>query len=106
MFSRPVSNIHFNIIVTPKSKESHERNVEVRSYFMTDGQSVSMCWCRAHSGTCDQILLPVGMLISESCGLVSMGRPVFDDRTGLQFAVQSLSGPSRAEPVTVLYCLI
>jgi hypothetical protein len=29
-----------------------------------------------------------------------------DERTGLQFAVQSLSGPSRAEPVTILYCLI
>jgi hypothetical protein len=28
------------------------------------------------------------------------------ERTGLQFAVQSLSGPSRAEPVTILYCLI
>jgi hypothetical protein len=26
-----------------------------RSYFATDGQS----WCRAHSRTCDQILLPV-----------------------------------------------
>jgi hypothetical protein len=29
-----------------------------------------------------------------------------DERTGLQFAVQSLNGPSRAEPVTILYCLI
>jgi hypothetical protein len=29
--------------------------------------SVSMSWCRAHSGTCDQILLPVGMLLSEIC---------------------------------------
>jgi hypothetical protein len=28
-----------------------------------------MSWCRAHSGTCDQILLPVGML-SEICGPV------------------------------------
>jgi hypothetical protein len=26
-----------------------------------------------------------------------------DERTGLQFAVQSLNGPSRAEPVTILY---
>jgi hypothetical protein len=25
--------------------------------------------------TCDQILLPVGMLLSEICGLVSVGRP-------------------------------
>jgi hypothetical protein len=29
-----------------------------------------------------------------------------DERTGLQFAVQSLNGPSRAEPVTIFYCLI
>jgi hypothetical protein len=29
-----------------------------------------------------------------------------DKRTGLQFAVQSLSDPSRAEPVTILYCHI
>jgi hypothetical protein len=26
-----------------------------QSYFRTDGQSLSMSWCRAHSGTCDQI---------------------------------------------------
>jgi hypothetical protein len=29
-----------------------------------------------------------------------------DERTGLQFVVQSLNGPSRSEPVTILYCLI
>jgi hypothetical protein len=29
-----------------------------------------------------------------------------DERTGLQFAVQSLSGSNRAEPVAILYCLI
>jgi hypothetical protein len=34
------------------------------------------------------------------CGALS------DKRTGLQFAVQSLNGQSRAELVTVLYCLI
>jgi hypothetical protein len=34
------------------------------------------------------------------CGVLS------DERTGLQFAVQSLNGPSRAEPVAILYCLI
>jgi hypothetical protein len=30
-------------------------------------QSVSMSWCRAHSGTSDQILLLVGRLLFESC---------------------------------------
>jgi hypothetical protein len=29
-----------------------------------------------------------------------------DERMDLQFAVYSLNGPSRAEPVTILYCLI
>jgi hypothetical protein len=29
-----------------------------------------------------------------------------DERMGLQFVVQSLNGPSRSEPVTILYCLI
>jgi hypothetical protein len=29
-----------------------------------------------------------------------------DESTGLQFAVQSLNGPSHTEPVTILYCLI
>jgi hypothetical protein len=47
-----------------------------RSYFTTDGRSVSMSWCRAHSGTCDLILLPVGRLLSESCGLISVGLPL------------------------------
>jgi hypothetical protein len=32
--------------------------------------------------------------------------PLSDERTGLQFAVQSLNGPSHTEPVTILYCLI
>jgi hypothetical protein len=27
-------------------------------------------------GTCDQILFPVGMLLTEICGLVSIGRPL------------------------------
>jgi hypothetical protein len=28
-----------------------------------------------------------------------------DERTGLQFAVQSLNGRNDAEPITILYCL-
>jgi hypothetical protein len=44
-------------------------------YFTTETQSVSMSWRQVHSGTCDQILLPVGMLLSEIYGLVSVERP-------------------------------
>jgi hypothetical protein len=67
-------------------------------------QSVSMSWCRAHSGTCDQILLPVGRFLFESCGLVSVEHPSWreDGSAVCKFAVQSLSCPSRAEPVTLL----
>jgi hypothetical protein len=50
---------------------------EVRSYFTTVSQSVSTFWCRAPFGTCDQILLPVGMLVSEICGFVSVVRPLW-----------------------------
>jgi hypothetical protein len=46
------------------------------SYFTTDSQSV--CLGIEHPcGTCDQALLPVGMLLSEICGLVSIGRPLW-----------------------------
>jgi hypothetical protein len=52
----------------PKSSRS-------RSYFTTDSQSVCL-GIEHHCGTCDQILLPVGMLLSEICCLVSIGRPL------------------------------
>jgi hypothetical protein len=39
--------------------------------------SQSVCLGIEHPcGTCDQILLPVGMLLSEICGLVSVGHPL------------------------------
>jgi hypothetical protein len=48
--------------------------------------------------------------LSEGCCLkfavLFLWGALSDERTGLQFAVQSLNGPSRAEPVTTLYCLI
>jgi hypothetical protein len=48
--------------------------------------------------------------LSECCRLkfsvLFLWGALSDERTGLQFAVQSLNGPSRAEPVTILNCLI
>jgi hypothetical protein len=38
--------------------------------------------------------------------VLSLWGALSDERMGLQFAVQSLNGPSRAEAVTILYCLI
>jgi hypothetical protein len=47
----------------------------VRSYFTTDGQSVYL-GIEHPCGTCDQILLPVRMLLSGICGFVSVERPL------------------------------
>jgi hypothetical protein len=49
-----------------------------RSYFMTDNQSVCL-GIKHPCGTCDQILFPVGMLLSEICGLVSVGCPLWGE---------------------------
>jgi hypothetical protein len=46
-------------------------------HITTDGQSVLMSRHRAHSATCDQILLSVRRLLSEICGPVSVGRPLW-----------------------------
>jgi hypothetical protein len=47
------------------------RRSRSRSYFMTDSQSV--CLGIEHPcGTCNQILLPVGVLLSEICDLISV----------------------------------
>jgi hypothetical protein len=48
--------------------------------------------------------------LSEWCCLkfpvLCLWGALFDERTGLQFAVQSLNGPSRSEPAAIFYCLI
>jgi hypothetical protein len=38
-----------------------------QSYFAIDSLSVSTSWCRAHSRTCDQMLISFGRLMSEFC---------------------------------------
>jgi hypothetical protein len=71
-------------------------------YFTTDGQSVSMSWYRVHSGTCDQILFPVGMFLSESCGLVSVGRPLWrEDRSTICSAITQWSKSRRTRNHTL-----
>jgi hypothetical protein len=58
----------------------HLLNVEVEvTLRLSLSQSVSQSVCLGIEypcGTCDQILLPVGMLLSEICGLLSVGRPL------------------------------
>jgi hypothetical protein len=81
---------------------------EVRSYFMTDGQSVSRSVCLGVEPT---LGLPARYyFLSEGCCLkvavLFLWGALYDERTRLQFAVQSLIGPSRAGPITIPYCLI
>jgi hypothetical protein len=71
------------------------------SYFTTDSKS----WCRAHFETCDQILPPVGRLLSESCGLVSVGLPLWrEDGSAVCSAIPRWSESRRTR--NILYCLI
>jgi hypothetical protein len=66
-------------------------------------QSVSMFWCRAHSGTCDQILLLVWRLLSESCCFVSMGRPLWrEDGSSVCGAIIKWSVSRRTRNHTLL----
>jgi hypothetical protein len=67
------------VCIFPRNKvaQSYLQALWSRSYFTTDGQTVRMSWFRAHSGTCEQILLPFGRFLSESCYPVSMGRPLW-----------------------------
>jgi hypothetical protein len=60
-----------------KFKDTVEVELEV-TLRLTVSQSV--CLGIEHPcGTCDQILLPVGMFLSEICGLVSVGRPLWSE---------------------------
>jgi hypothetical protein len=54
-------------------------------------------------GTCDQILLPVGMLLSEIYGLVSVGRPLWrEDRSAVCSAITQWSESRRTRNHTLL----
>jgi hypothetical protein len=54
-----------------------------QSHFTTDGQSVIMSRYRAHSGTCDQILLSVRRLFPEICCLVFFWGALSDEVTSV-----------------------
>jgi hypothetical protein len=68
-WSGPKSKTKFKVTLRGQPKS--------RSHITTDSQSVSMSGCRAHSGTYEEILLSVRRLLSESCCLVSVGRPLW-----------------------------
>jgi hypothetical protein len=65
--------------VGPKRTQTFYTSISGRRR-LTDGRSVIQSVCLGigqHCGTFDRILLPVGMLLSEICGLVSVGRPLW-----------------------------
>jgi hypothetical protein len=78
---------------------------EGRSYFTTDGQSVSQYVLVSSTFVG---LAPRYCFLSECCCLkfevLFQWGAISDEKTGLQFTVWSLNDPSRAEPVTIL-CL-
>jgi hypothetical protein len=81
-----------------------------QSYFTTDGQSVSQSVSRSVCldindpyGTCDQILLHVGVLVSEICGLISVRRPVWlEDGSAICSAITQWSESRRTRNHTLL----
>jgi hypothetical protein len=64
-----------------------------QSHITTDGQSVIMSRYRAHSGTCDQILLSVRRVFHEICSLVSVGRPIWREVRSIICLSQSSNLP-------------
>jgi hypothetical protein len=73
-----------------------KQSLFIRSYFTTDRQSVSTSCFEHPCGTCDQILLSVGMLLSEICGPVSMGRPLWrEDGSAICSAIAQWSQSRR-----------
>jgi hypothetical protein len=83
---------------------SHKKKVEV-TLRLTVGQSV--CLGIEHPcGTCDQILLPVEMLLSEICGLVSVGRPLWrEDGSAIYSVITQWSESLRTRNHTLLSLL-
>jgi hypothetical protein len=69
-----ITQVQFQVILRPtvcrpvnrgagSSPKSKSKVKSSQSHVMTDGQSISMPWCRVHSGTCDQVLLSVWKLL-------------------------------------------
>jgi hypothetical protein len=79
-----------------------------KSKMLYDWRSVSKLVCLGIEhpcGTCDQILLPIGMLLSENCCRVYVGRPLWrEDGCAVCSAITRWSESRRT--VTILYCLI
>jgi hypothetical protein len=77
-------------------------HAQVRGYFQSVSQSVCLD-IEYPCGACDQILLPVGMLLSEICGLVSVGRPLWrEDGSAICSVITHWSESRRTRKHTLL----
>jgi hypothetical protein len=89
------------LVCLPSAWVSYAEEGEEVTLRLTVSQSV--CLGIEHAcGTCDQILLPVGMLLCEICGLVSIWRPLWREDGSAICSVMT----QRSWPVTILYCFI
>jgi hypothetical protein len=79
-------------------------STESGSYVTTDGQPASLSWNKAP-------IWGLRLLLSDSCGFVDVGRPLWREDGSVVYNCcwpspeQSFSGPSRVGLVTVFYCL-
>jgi hypothetical protein len=75
-------------------------------HFTTDSQSVSQSVCLGVEhpcGTCEQIFLPVEMLLFGICGLVSVGRPLWrKDGSAIYSVITQWPESGRAHNHTLL----
>jgi hypothetical protein len=80
--THPTHTSLLNVFIQIYTDKRILKNKNIKKTFTADSKSV--CLGIEHTcGTCDQILFPVGMLLSEICGLVSMGRPLWrEDGSG------------------------
>jgi hypothetical protein len=82
----------------------NRHQVEV-TLLLTVSQSVSQYVCLSVEPTLD--LRPdIASCFRLKVAVLFLWGAFYDEKMGLQFAVQSLNGLSRAETVTILYCLI
>jgi hypothetical protein len=72
-----------------------------KSKLLYDWRSVSMSWCRAHSGTCDLILFPVWKWLKFT--VLFLWGALSDERASLQFAVQH---NSRRIVGCIVFCMV
>jgi hypothetical protein len=84
---------------------SHLTEVEVKvEVTLRLRVSQSVCLRSEHPcGTCDQILLPVGVLLSEICGLIFVRRPLWrEDGSAIYSVITQWSGSCRTCNHTLL----